>query len=74
MKESFIEWVESLTTEKVIFCLVVIVLAAFSLGFQIGMEQTEAAFCQPKKILIEPTDAYKRDLIQSDELQGAGRI
>ena len=63
MIENFRAWLESLTKEKLLLCVLVMTIAAVSLGFCIGKD-TEYSL-KERKILV-PSDTYKLDVIQSE--------
>ena len=67
MIEKFINWAESLTIEKIGLCVLIMLIAAFSLGFCIG-KHTERSIKQ--QIHDIPSDEYKLDLIYQMEVSG----
>ena len=65
--EKFVNWAESLTVEKIGLCVLIMLIAAFSLGFCIG-KHTESSIRE--QIPDIPSDEYKLDLIYQMEVSG----
>ena len=68
MIDKFIRKIESLTKEQISACLLVVLLAGFSLGFGfgVGVEHSIEKKCDTNRIV---DDNYKLDLIYQTELK-----